>query len=159
MFALAWLFLADQPEYRTGVIIVGLARCIAMVLIWNDLARGDRDRTAMLVLFNAVFQIAAYSLLGYFYLTVFPGWLGLDTAGFEVGIWEVARTVLIFLGIPLAAGYLTRRIALERKGRAAYDERSSEGSGRSRSTGCSSRSSCSSPSKATRSRRSRSTSR
>jgi arsenite transporter len=123
MFALAWLFLADQPEYRTGVIIVGLARCIAMVLIWNDLARGDRDRTAMLVLFNAVFQIAAYSLLGYFYLTVFPGWLGLDTAGFEVGIWEVARTVLIFLGIPLAAGYLTRRIALERKGRAWYDER------------------------------------
>lgn len=123
MFALAWLFLADQPEYRTGVIIVGLARCIAMVLIWNDLARGDRDRTAMLVLSNAVFQIAAYSLLGYFYLTVFPGWLGLDTAGFEVGIWEVARTVLIFLGIPLAAGYLTRRIALERKGRAWYDER------------------------------------
>ena len=70
-----------------------------------------------------LFQIAAYSLLGYFYLTVFPGWLGLDTAGFEVGIWEVARTVLIFLGIPLAAGYLTRRIALERKGRAWYDER------------------------------------
>ncbi len=123
MFALAWLFLADQPEYRTGVIIVGLARCIAMVLIWNDLARGDRDRAAVLVVFNAVFQVAAYSLLGYFYLTVLPGWLGLDTQGFEVGIWEVARTVLIFLGIPLAAGFLTRRIALERKGRAWYDER------------------------------------
>jgi ACR3 family arsenite transporter len=123
MFALAWLFLADQPEYRTGVIIVGLARCIAMVLIWNDLARGDRDRAAVLVVFNAVFQVAAYSLLGYFYLTVLPGWLGLDTEGFEVGIWEVARTVLIFLGIPLAAGFLTRRIALERKGRTWYDER------------------------------------
>jgi ACR3 family arsenite transporter len=123
MFVLAWLFLADQPEYRTGVIIVGLARCIAMVLIWNDLARGDRDRTALLVVFNALFQVAAYSLLGYFYLTVLPGWLGLDTEGFEVEIWEVARTVLIFLGIPLAAGYLTRRVALKRKGRAWYDER------------------------------------
>jgi len=94
-----------------------------MVLIWNDLARGDRDRTALLVVFNALFQVAAYSLLGYFYLTVLPGWLGLDTEGFEVGVWEVARTVLIFLGIPLAAGFLTRRIALERKGRAWYDAR------------------------------------
>ncbi|HET7353149.1 MAG TPA: ACR3 family arsenite efflux transporter [Gaiellaceae bacterium] len=121
MFALAWLFLADQPAYRTGVIIVGLARCIAMVLIWNDLAKGDRDRTALLVVFNALFQVAAYSLLGYFYLTVLPSWLGLDTQGFEVGIWEVAKTVLIFLGIPLAAGFLTRRIGLRRKGREWYD--------------------------------------
>ncbi len=121
MFTLAWLFLADQPAYRTGVIIVGLARCIAMVLIWNDIARGDRDRTALLVVFNALFQVAAYSLLGYFYLTVLPGWLGLDTQGFEVGIWEVAKTVLIFLGIPLAAGFLTRRIGLKRKGREWYE--------------------------------------
>jgi len=104
MFALAWLFLADQPEYRTGVIIVGLARCIAMVLIWNDLAGGDRDRAAVLVVFNAVFQVAAYSLLGYFYLTLLPGWLGLDTQGFEVGIWEGDRNVLILLGIQIAAG-------------------------------------------------------
>ena len=123
MFALAWLFLADQPAYRTGVIIVGLARCIAMVLIWNDLAQGDRDRAAVLVVFNALFQVVAYSLLGYFYLTVLPGWLGLDTQGFEVGIWEVARTVLIFLGIPLTAGYLTRRIGLERRGRDWYEQR------------------------------------
>ena len=123
MFTLAWVFLADQPAYRTGVIIVGLARCIAMVLIWNDLAKGDRDRTALLVVFNALFQVAAYSLLGYFYLTVLPGWLGLDTQGFEVGIWEVAKTVLIFLGIPLAAGFLTRRIGLKRKGREWYDTR------------------------------------
>ena len=123
MFALAWLFLAHQPAYRTGVIIVGLARCIAMVLIWNDLAHGDRDRTALLVVVNALFQVAAYSLLGYFYLTVLPGWLGLDTQGFEVGIWEVAKTVLIFLGIPLAAGFLTRRIGLRRKGRDWYDSR------------------------------------
>jgi len=123
MFALAWLFLADQPAYRTGVIIVGLARCIAMVLIWNDIAQGDRDRAAILVVFNAVFQVAAFSLLGYFYLTLLPGWLGLDTQGFEVGIWEVARTVLIFLGIPLAAGFLTRRIGLKRKGREWYEQR------------------------------------
>jgi arsenite transporter len=123
MFALAWIFLTDQPAYRTGVIIVGLARCIAMVLVWNDIALGDRDRAAVLVVFNALFQVVAYSLLGYFYLTVLPGWLGLDTQGFEVGIWEVARTVVIFLGIPLTAGYLTRRIGLRRKGREWYEER------------------------------------
>jgi len=123
MFTLAWLFLADQPAYRTGVIIVGLARCIAMVLIWNDLAGGDRDRTAVLVVFNALFQVVAYSLLGYFYLTVLPGWLGLDTQGFEVSIWKVARTVLIFLGIPLTAGYLTRRIGIKRRGREWFEER------------------------------------
>jgi arsenite transporter len=77
----------------------------------------------VLVVFNALFQVAAYSLLGYFYLTVLPSWLGLDTQGFEVGIWEVARTVVIFLGIPLTAGYLTRRIALERRGREWYEQR------------------------------------
>ena len=123
MFALAWLLLPNQPAYRTGVIIVGLARCIAMVLIWNDIAKGDRDRTALLVVFNAIFQVAAYAVLGWFYLSIFPGWLGLDTQGFEVGIWEVAKTVLIFLGIPLTAGFLTRRIGIERKGRDWYDTR------------------------------------
>jgi ACR3 family arsenite transporter len=123
MFALAWIFLADQPAYRTGVIIVGLARCIAMVLIWNDLAKGDRDRTALLVVFNALFQVAAFAFLGYFYLTTLPGWLGLDTQGFQPGIWEIARTVLIFLGIPLTAGFLTRRIGLKRKGRDWYEQK------------------------------------
>jgi len=123
MFALAWLLLPDQPAFRTGVIIVGLARCIAMVLVWNDLARGDRERAAVLVVFNAVFQVLAYALLGYFYLTVLPEWLGLDTQGFSVGIWEIARTVLIFLGIPLLAGFLTRRIGLQRKGRDWYERR------------------------------------
>ncbi len=122
MFALAWLLLPDQPAYRTGVIIVGLARCIAMVLIWNEIAKGDRERAAVLVVFNALFQVVAYSFLGYFYLTVLPGWLGLDTEGFEVGIWEVARTVLIFLGIPLAAGYLTRRVGINRRGRDWYEQ-------------------------------------
>jgi ACR3 family arsenite transporter len=121
MFALAWIFLADQPAYRTGVIIVGLARCIAMVLVWNDIALGDRERAAVLVVFNALFQVAAYALLGYFYLTLLPGWLGFDTQGFEVGIWEVARTVLIFLGIPLAAGYATRVIGIRRRGRDWYE--------------------------------------
>jgi len=123
MFALAWIFLADQPAYRTGVIIVGLARCIAMVLVWNDIALGDRERAAVLVVFNAIFQVVAYALLGYFYLTVLPGWLGFDTQGFEVGIWEVARTVLIFLGIPLVAGYLTRLIGIRRRGRNWYEQR------------------------------------
>jgi len=122
MFALAWLFLADQPAYRTGVIVVGLARCIAMVLVWNDIALGDRERAAVLVVFNALFQVAAYALLGYFYLTTLPGWLGFDTQGFEVGIREVARTVLIFLGIPLAAGFLTRRIGIRRRGREWYEQ-------------------------------------
>jgi ACR3 family arsenite transporter len=123
MFALAWLFLPDQPEYRTGLIIVGLARCIAMVLIWNDLARGDNEAAALLVAINSLFQIAAYSLLGYFYLTLLPGWLGLDTQGFEVSIWEVARTVLIFLGVPLLAGYITRKVGLRARGREWYEGR------------------------------------
>ena len=122
MFALAWLFLADQPEYRTGLIIVGLARCIAMVLIWSDLAKADNEATALLVAINSLFQIAAYALLGWLYLTGLPDLLGLDTQGFEVSMWEVGRTVLIFLGIPLVAGYLTRRIGVARKGEPWYRE-------------------------------------
>ncbi len=121
MFALAWLLLPDEPAYRTGLIIVGLARCIAMVLVWSELACADREATAVLVAINSLFQVVAYSLLGYFYLSVLPGWLGLDTEGFSVSIWEVARTVLIFLGIPLAAGYLTRVFALRRRGREWYE--------------------------------------
>ena len=116
MFALAWIFLADQPEYRTGLIVVGLARCIAMVLIWTDLACADREATALLVAINSLFQVFAYSLLGWFYLTALPDLLGLDSQGFEVSIWEVARTVLIFLGIPLLAGFLTRVIGIRRNG-------------------------------------------
>jgi arsenite transporter len=123
MFALAWLLLPDQPAYRTGLIIVGLARCIAMVLIWSDLASADAEATALLVALNSLFQIVAYSLLGWFYLTILPGWLGLDTQGFNVGIWEIARTVLIFLGIPLVAGYATRRVGVHRRGRDWYEHR------------------------------------
>jgi ACR3 family arsenite transporter len=109
MFALAWVFLPDLPEYRTGLIIIGLARCIAMVLIWNDLACGDREAAAVLVALNSVFQIVAYSVLGYFYLQLLPSWLGLDTARLEVTMWDIAKIVLVFLGIPLAAGYISRR--------------------------------------------------
>lgn len=123
MFALAWIFLADQPELRTGLIIVGLARCIAMVLIWTELAGADQEATALLVAINSLFQIAAYSLLGWLYLTGLPALLGLDTQGLDVSLWEVARTVLIFLGIPLAAGFLTRREGVRRRGEAWYRER------------------------------------
>jgi ACR3 family arsenite transporter len=121
MFALAWLLLPDLPAYRTGLILVGLARCIAMVLIWNDLAGGDREGAALLVGVNSLFQIVMYSLLGYFYLQVLPGWLGLDQRGLEVSIWEIGRSVLIFLGIPMLAGYLTRRIGVGRRGNEWYE--------------------------------------
>ena len=121
MFALAWTFLGDLPELRTGLIIVGLARCIAMVLIWNDLACGNRELGAVLVAINSVFQIVMYSVLGWFYLSVLPGWLGLDTETLDVGIWEIAKSVLIFLGIPLVAGFLTRLIGEARKGTEWYE--------------------------------------
>ena len=123
MFTLAWVFLADQPEYRTGVIIVGLARCIAMVIIWNDLACGDREAAAVLVALNSVFQVLAFALLGWFYLTVLPNWLNLAGAHLDVSGWDIARNVLVFLGIPLLAGYLSRRIGERAKGRTWYEQR------------------------------------
>lgn len=123
MFTLAWVFLADYPAFRTGLIVIGLARCIAMVLIWNDLACGDREAAALLVAINSVFQILAYALLGTFYLKILPGWLGLDTQDVQFSTWDITKAVLIFLGIPLALGYLTRRIGLARKGREWYETR------------------------------------
>lgn len=123
MFALAWVFLPDLPEYRTGLIIVGLARCIAMVLIWNDLAGGDREAAAVLVAINSVFQIVAYSLLGYFYLELLPGWLGLEQSAIDFSVSEITKAVAIFLGVPLAAGYLTRRWGEARRGREWYEAR------------------------------------
>ncbi|GAA4873952.1 MULTISPECIES: ACR3 family arsenite efflux transporter [Saccharopolyspora] len=123
MFALAWVFLPDLPEYRTGLIIVGLARCIAMVVIWNDLACGDREAAAVLVALNSVFQVIAFAGLGWFYLSVLPGWLGLPQVGLAVSAWGIAQNVLIFLGIPLVAGFLTRRLGERTKGRRWYEER------------------------------------
>jgi len=121
MFTLAWVFLAGLPELRTGLIIVGLARCIAMVLIWNDLACGSRELAAVLVAVNSLFQIVMYSVLGWFYLTALPDWLGLDTADLDVSMGEIAKSVLIFLGIPLLAGLLTRTIGEARKGTEWYE--------------------------------------
>lgn len=123
MFALAWLLLPDLHEYRTGLIVIGLARCIAMVLIWNDLACGDREAAAVLVAINSVFQIVAYALLGYFYLELLPTWLGLDTATLDVSMWEIAKIVLVFLGIPLVAGYLTRLWGERSRGVDWYENR------------------------------------
>ncbi|MFN8026515.1 MAG: ACR3 family arsenite efflux transporter [Acidimicrobiia bacterium] len=123
MFTLAWVFLADQPELRTGLIIVGLARCIAMVLVWNDLACGSRELAAVLVALNSMFQIVMYSVLGWFYLTVLPDWLGLDTQSLDVSMWDIAKSVVIFLGIPLVAGYLTRTILERRRGTEWYEQR------------------------------------
>ncbi|MFC7962358.1 ACR3 family arsenite efflux transporter [Rhodococcoides kroppenstedtii] len=121
MFALAWLFLPDVPEYRTGLIIVGLARCIAMVIIWNDLACGDREAAAVLVAINSVFQVVMFAVLGWFYLSVLPGWLGLDQTTIEASPWQIAKSVLIFLGIPLIAGFASRHFGERAKGRDWYE--------------------------------------
>jgi ACR3 family arsenite transporter len=122
MFGLAWLFLADQPEYRTGLIVIGLARCIAMVLIWNDLACGSREAAALLVAINSIFQIAAYAILGTFYLKVLPEMLGWDVLDVQFSTWDISKAVLIFLGVPLIAGFLTRRYGLKAKGHVWYNE-------------------------------------
>lgn len=123
MFALAWLSLYHEPAYRTGIIVVGLARCIAMVLIWNDLSGGDREAAAVLVAFNSLFQVLAFSFLGYFYLQVLPAWLGLPTVGLEFSMANIARTVGIFLGVPLLAGALTRLLGERARGREWYEAR------------------------------------
>ncbi|WP_193078964.1 ACR3 family arsenite efflux transporter [Brevibacterium aurantiacum] len=123
MFALAWIFLPDLPEYRTGLIIVGLARCIAMVFIWNDLACGDREAAAVLVAINSVFQVLAFGILGWFYLQWLPNLLGLPTTSGEFSFWAITLSVLVFLGIPLLAGFLTRTIGEKAKGRTWYEDR------------------------------------
>ena len=121
MFSLAWLFLADLPEYRTGIIIVGLAPCIAMVIIWNDLARGDREAAAVLVAINSVIQVLFFAVLAWFYLSALPGWLGMKQTAIAASTWDIAKSVLIFLGIPVVAGYLTRRYGEKARGRQWYE--------------------------------------
>jgi ACR3 family arsenite transporter len=121
MFALAWIFIPDLPEYRTGLVIVGLARCIAMVMIWNDLACGDRESAAVLVAINSVFQVVAFGALGWFYLQFLPSALGLPTTSADFSFGAITTSVLVFLGIPLLAGFLTRTIGEKAKGRDWYE--------------------------------------
>ncbi len=122
MFALAWALLPDLPAYRNGLILIGLARCIAMVLIWNSLAGGSGETAAVLVALNSLFQILTYSFLAWIFLTVVPGWFGADAAVVQVSMWTIMKSVLIFLGIPLLAGYLTRRMLIARRGERWYDD-------------------------------------
>ena len=121
MFLLAWLFLADEQEFREGLILIGIARCIAMVLIWNMLAGGDNEDAALLVALNSIFQVFTYSLFAYFFITKASTWFGMESSEINLSMTEIALSVFIFLGIPLIAGILTRIVGLKKIGKDRYD--------------------------------------
>lgn len=122
MFALAVIFLREYPEYMTGLILIGLARCIAMVIVWNDLADGSREYCAGLVALNSLFQIFTFPFLAYFFLTTAPGWLGIAAVKMNITIWDVAIAVFIYLGIPFFAGFFSRKILIGTKGTKWFEE-------------------------------------